>query len=329
MSDNFLKTGKELTEALEQVDSTNEYATRIVDDLLYEDTITLISAEPGCGKSMIALQIAASLASTEKESRIFNQFFVGEAELVYYLQLEGSLRETLRRLKVIGKSIPFDPDLICIDYSTGYNVLRDNSADTLLARIANFKPSVLIIDPLYLLVSGGLSKDEPAAAVCRFLLSIVNRLHCAVIVLHHTTKSSYTSDGRRMEKEDEFYGSQWIKAHVDSSFQLSSANSQRTQVKLDCKKDRYGRLPKQIILDYDPDTFICTVHKEALDPDTFESKLLAFLQANRGKQFESAQLRESLGCSMATIRHLRRQPQFAVLVDFQEQDGRRTIWRVK
>ena len=327
--DAWLKTGQSLSEALNTVDLTNEYAHRIADDLLYEHTITMISAEPGCGKSVIALQIAASLAFTSQESRIFGQFFVGEPQLVYYLQLEGSLRETLRRLKVMGQTLPFDPDLIALDCSSNYNVLRDQSADLLLHRIQQINPDVLIIDPLYLLVAGGLSRDEPASAVARFLLRLLNELHCAILVLHHTTKATYAQDGRRMEKDDEFYGSQWIKAHVDTSFQLMPVNKERTEVKLICKKDRYGRVPKEILLAYNPETFCCLVPQSDGKPNTFEQKLLAFFSQRQGEAFTTNQLQDVLGCSMAMMKKLRAEPSFDQVVTFEGGNGKRTIWKVK
>ncbi|MEK7092734.1 MAG: hypothetical protein AAB907_03865, partial [Patescibacteria group bacterium] len=71
------------------------------------------------------------------------------------------------------------------------------------------------------------------------------------VFIHHTTKSEHDAAGNPLE--DPFYGSQWLRAHIDTSYQLKRG-PEKNWVSLYCKKDRGGEVHHQIFLQYDAET---------------------------------------------------------------------------
>ena len=114
----------------------------------------------------------------------------------------------------------------------------------------------IFIDPIYCLVAGGLKEDVPASAFTKTMSVLQQETGAMLYYNHHTTKTQYNNKGDPIEKDDPFYGSQWLKAHVTGSFYLKERIG---GVELICKKDNYGILPEKILLDYNKENYICNV----------------------------------------------------------------------
>ncbi len=275
----------------------------IAEGLLYEQTTLMIAADPGCGKSTISTQIMVELAAGLP---IFGYFPVPKPVKVLYIQTERSIIEIIERLKVIRKTYPVQVDNILItDEYQRLNLLNPTHADIFLDCLKRDAQGVevIILDPIYSTVGGGLSGDTAATMFTRTFNRVQKELDCALYYNHHTIKPAYEmQDGKytRMEKDDPFYGSQWLKAHVTGSYYMRSADN---GVIMTMKKDNYRLLAHKIVLEYNPETELCHVAEDKLAP---MDKLNRFIGIRRidGKSFDFKEIQSQTGVCTRTLREL-------------------------
>lgn len=228
----------------------------IAEGFLYEKTILMITADPGIGKSTISTQIAIELAAGLP---VFGVFRPPRPMKVLYAQTERSILEFLERAETIGKVIPLvKENLYITEEYQKFNLLNENHADLFIECVLRDCPGadIIFIDPIYCMVSGGLKEDRPASAFTKAMSNLQKATSASLYYNHHNTKATYTPQGQIVDKEDPFYGSVWLKAHCTGMFSLKQTDA---GVKLLCKKDNYKLLPRNLVLDYDPETELCSI----------------------------------------------------------------------
>jgi len=233
----------------------------IAEGLLYEKTSLMIAADPGTGKSTVAAQVAVELAAGLP---IFGYFHVPQPTKILYIQTERSILELLERIDIISKLIPIVSSNITVtDEYQRLNLLNPTHANIFLNAVKRDYNGarVVFIDPIYSTVSGGLKSDEPASAFTKVMSNLQKELDCSLWYNHHTTKPVYKKDGSQLEKDDPFYGSQWLKAHVTGSYYMKQSDK---GVTLTLKKDNYRLLTSLITLEYDPETELCSLLDDKL-----------------------------------------------------------------
>jgi hypothetical protein len=236
----------------------------IVEGLLYENTILMVSAAPGVGKSTISTQIAIEMAAGLP---VFGVFTVAKPTKVLYAQTERPILEFLERAEIISRVYPIiKENLVITDEYKMLNLLREDHVKVFIECIKRDCPGVevIFIDPIYPMVAGGLSKDEPASAFCKAMSLVQKETGATLYYNHHTSRPQHDSYGAVINKDDPFYGSQWLKAHITGSYHMQ-ANGEEG-VKLSCKKDNYHTLTKEISLDYNPETGLSIVPLDELPP---------------------------------------------------------------
>lgn len=312
------RTGSALTEDLATLTSC---LTPVIPDFLYCGTTTMLASDPGVGKSIISMQLALALSSG---TTLFGSFPIPAPQRVYYLQLEGSYYHSLERMRLMREVVPLSTENLCWDMGEGFNVLRPADWLALEQRIATFgHPQVIIIDPIYMLVVGGLSEDRPASAFVRFSNALMQTFGCANWLNHHTHRPHY-ANGEQMEEEDPFYGSQWLKAHVDASWLLTRIGN--GLVRLSCRKDRHSTLRKQIDLFYHEESMTCEeIHFGSAPAMT---RVLNFLNECKKQNVTTtfSEIRAKTGVSHAHLRRLQNEIRGMGIVNFITSSGRATCW---
>lgn len=321
-------TGEALREAVRNRPPT---ATPIAEDFLYERRVMMISADPGVGKSTVIGQ--AALALTKPENKLFRYLEVPRPRNVYYMQLEGSMDETLERIGYMAHEISVDYDRLYWDPVPVLNCCDAQSVNETLQRMQVWdrRPDVVIIDPIYMAVTGDLKKGEISTALVRFSERLKRTFGCAVILVHHTHRTQYTKEGRRVKESDPYYGSQWLKAHVDVSYHLSSPDGTENgaKVELTCKKMRGGDVKRHIVLTYDHETFTNYID---LDRANFsgEELLLNHLEAcrreNRDTNFQEAL--NATQVSPSQLRRIQRELKDRGILRVLSLNGRSKVWRL-
>ncbi len=151
--------------------------------------VTCVEGDPGLGKSWLLLAIAAivsrgwALPGAEPTN----------PAKVLLMTAEDGLADTVRpRFDALGgdpamvEAVPFIQD-----ENTGRSLTLDEAGCLLLeTKIAEVKPALVIIDPLFAYTGAtvDIHKANETRAILARLAAIADRYHCAVVFLRHLTK---------------------------------------------------------------------------------------------------------------------------------------------
>lgn len=266
------------------IDAINSTATErlaLVEGFLYEQSVLMISADPGCGKSTI---LACAIAQMSAGLPVFGHLHVPTPVFSYYIPFERGAQEIEERFKHMRSAIPMNFANIAVNESfIGYNVTNENHADEMIFNIRKDcehrggRPDLIILDPIYAAVSGGLSTDEKASQFVRFSSRLVKEFKCSIWMNHHTVKQSYDAGGKAIMKDDPFYGSQWLKAHCTAAYYMKK-DDEIDGVVLMKKKDSHGNLISKIPLSYNPDNYTSYVAGELKESVPAHLRAISFLR---------------------------------------------------
>jgi len=307
------------------LDSEEEDRQPLITGLLYQNSILMVAADPGAGKSTLT---AVAMAQASSGSPVFGFLEVPKPLKFYYIPSERGLHEIAERFRVLRDHLPICYDNIVLDDEMiGMDVTKESDAEAIIARIKAqpFLPDVIILDPIYGFVKGGLSKDEKASEFCRFSTYLQKEIGCAIWMNHHTVKTSYATDGKAIDKADPFYGSQWLKAHVTASFYMTKTER---GCQLENKKDSHNNLHKAIDLIYDQESHLL-VATNVESEDSVKTKILNFIlrQKAANQPFTFAVLSGVLkGVSTSYLRRLLCTPQFSSMFIKVKSNGGKTLY---
>jgi len=298
----------------------------LIEGFLYEHSILMIHSLPGLGKSVLSTQAAAHLSNG---SPLFFGLQITRPYQVYYIQMERNKSETLERLHYMEKEVSINYDNLCLDDQLrGINFINEVHANLVLARIEKFMPDVkvIIIDPIYAGVAGGLSKDEQASLFCRFVMRLQHKFTCAMWLNHHQHRERYSSDGSKIVESDAFYGSQWLKALVTGSFSMSDSVDGSI---LEAKKDSHGNLLSKLVLNYDPSTYLSALDVKSKDTPV-KDRLLFVLRKLRDKQglVTFKELKDEIEVSDSYLRNIIASTPFSEYLIKVKTNGRKTLYQI-
>lgn len=298
------KGGQAIRDALTK---TVAMKTPIVDELLYRRKVTLMAASPSTGKSTLATQIAMSVSGGHS---VFGVLDVPAPCSVYYVPFETDWDEFVLCLQKAKGILPYDADkLVFDDGLLGIDVNALTGAEHIIKRIEAFKPGLIIIDPLYLLISGDLADGSVASKAMKWLQRLAVLCNAAVLVIHHTHRDRYNARGKKIDEADASYGSRWIQANVVVQFNVKSEGG---GTKWTLIKDRYKLSRSELVLHYDPETGLSSALKSKT---LIKDELLGFIKWHKpGSEFTYPGLAEQLECAEGYLSHLLTMPIFRKLI---------------
>lgn len=317
-------TGPALRSAINHIPTS---PTPIIEEFLYEQKTVLVSADTGVGKSTLIGQMAVALSSG---TRLFSYLRIPRPRNVAYLQLEGSLDESLERMSFMEGELPINCDNLLWDVPM--LDCRDSvSVHRTLDRLRgwNRQIDVIILDPIYMAVGEeDLAKNVIAGYLVRFIDSLRRVFNCSVVLVHHTKKAQYASNtGKKIDEQDPFYGSGRIKWYVDAAYCVSQIEG---GVVLSCKKSRAGNVFSELKLVFDPESFtnyvegsrVETAPKELIE--RFLSQCLA-----QGKTTDFGEVQRETRLSVSTVRRVQRMLLGEHKLELLAVPGRKKLWRPK
>ena len=266
------------------VDSPIPPRKPLIEQFIYEKMVMMVYADPGVGKSVVSLCMALQASAGLP---VFGFFTPVRPLKIYYALTERGIEEPLERLQLMGKAFDINYDNIYFDEATiGINVLDLDVEKALIKRIETYcpHPDIIVFDPIYSMVRGGLSDPKDATLFAQFSARIQNHFKCANWFNHHTLKN--TSDlveGHFIPKNDPFMGSQLLKAHITAMYHLTQVDD---QAKLSRKKDSHGLLLKQFSLDFDVETYTLSMKVSSSDITSKDKASIFFSNCKKsGKTF--------------------------------------------
>ena len=244
-------TGEKLKERITNLSTMRK---AYIENFLYEQSVLMLAGDPGVGKSSLALQISVQLASGVS---VFGGLVVQQPRKVYYLMGERPVEEACERLRAMSQVFEICYDNLLLDPSCqGINLLKPDNAQWLFERIkgSRFALDVLVMDPCYTFVAGGLASDIQASAFVRFSASIQAFFSCSLILVHHNNRGSRNESGTRVGGD--VYGNQWLIAHPSGIYSISKTQD---GTHFEVRKDNYGNLIKGFSLEFDPESFLSSI----------------------------------------------------------------------
>ncbi|MFC1804296.1 AAA family ATPase [Candidatus Omnitrophota bacterium] len=194
----------------------------------------IISGPEGIGKSLIALNLAVSLAS----GLPYLGFEIPEKKKVLYLNFEISPRNLQKRLKRILEYRGLEAGELFLDTIFWFDINNNDSFERLREALGGGKYDVLIIDCMYKVHSGDENSEQETKRVLDRLDLLIQEFGISVVLIHHHNKGDRRGTQRMR-------GSTVIPAWVDTAINLSKKGK---VIKMDFDKVRNGEQPESIII---------------------------------------------------------------------------------
>lgn len=295
--------------------------TAIIEGLLYEHDSLLISSDSGKGKSLIAIQAAMHLT---KGTPVFGALKVSRPMRVWYCQMERHENESLERINKLMSNFDWEPANFFLDTEPQIlNFINPEHYKILEKRGLEIKPDIIFIDPLYG-VAQGLSQDKIASEVSKCFTMLKKKLKCALWLNHHTVKDQYF-EGKKVEKDDPFYGATWIRAHVTGSYFMKQNG---TGVELIKKKDNHDVLLDHIATTYDHETYLTTVDPEKFNYSDRLKMFIGQVFCRPKKTFTFGECRTFVGCAVRTLRVLLSAHPYSDTLKRHKSSGSTTLYEI-
>lgn len=314
-------TGKSIREALAKGGCQLQL---LIPELIIQGGCTFIVAAPKAGKTTLAIQLAMHLTSG---TPVFGALPVAEPCQVYYFAFETSFHRFIAKAERMQRAVPFNPDMLVFDpLCNGKDATDPTTQNQLIARIRSATDNrlrLIIIDPAYKMVPGGLGKDEVAGRFCAFLGRLNQETGAAVLVLHHSHREKWEKGEIVIERNPSF-GSVWLIAHPDLMLQLAKVDG-KEGVNLRVTEDREEICRPEMFLAYDTDTGTVTLDATDL---TLEQRLADCLaRLAPGTLLTTRQVANAVSCSIPSLKRLFASERVQKMVELLQAKGKPTVWK--
>lgn len=225
----------------------------LIENLIYEKTVLMTYADAGAGKSIISL--CACLQAAAGKS-VFGFFESVRPLKIYYILGERDIDEPAERMQLMKEAFDFNYDNIFIDDElVGTDLLNKTNETALINRVEKYcpNPDIIVLDPIYCLISGELSNPSQATEFAKVSSRIQKKFKCSMWLNNHTVKTTTEIvNGKQVIKRDPFFGSQMLKAHITVSYHIVQKGNKTTFTKY---KDSHGVGLETFDLNFDQQTY--------------------------------------------------------------------------
>ena len=220
----------------------------LVKDLISQHSVNILSGETGCGKSMLAMNLAISIAVGAAKWLAYDLVAPGR---VLYLNNELGFDDFARRLKTMAGFLPATGDIRNLIVPREVPAL-DTCWETLNEACDILRPAAVVVDCAYFAHDADENDSSDMKALMRQFLFLRDRFGLAVLLVHHTKK---VAKGERMHN-DQMRGSNVFGGISDTVLQLRRSASDDSKRVLKPTKFRHvsDENRKCRLLSFDPPT---------------------------------------------------------------------------
>lgn len=215
----------ELLNGMEICDMDIPEQSFLVKNLISECSVNFLSGEEGCGKSLLAMNLALSIAVGASKWLAYD---VAKQGKVLYLNNELAFSDFARRLKSMSQSLPARGDISNLIVPKEVPALTE-CWNTLNEVCEREKPCLIVVDCLYFAHDKDENDSSQMKALMRQFLALRDRFHLALLLIHHTKKAA------RYEKmhNDQMRGSNVFGGITDTVLQVrrSAADESKRIIK--------------------------------------------------------------------------------------------------
>jgi len=298
----------------EILESKIEEPPALIKGFLYEMDNLIILGDAKTGKSLFTMQLALSLSSGES---FLDSLNVTKPCKVIYVQAEGKMFETIPRGKKMCKEVPYNADNIKWIYLPTFPMDRPDSVNIFLKKAGDFKPDVIIFDPLYKLASSGsLTQDDVANAITNNLDILKVHFSAAIVLNHHQhrpQREKTTGTVVNMSGDQSIFGSFVWRAWPDNIILFESVPKHKHMKRISCDTQRSASvIPEMCVVLIQPDP----LYWELLEDMTATDHMILQL-IKKHKVMSWEEIAETTGLAKSTVhkclRNLRKQKKIKAL----------------
>jgi archaellum biogenesis ATPase FlaH len=215
----------------------------VVEDLLIPRGVGLITGRPGVGKTQLAFQFAADISTGRSD---FLKWGIPDSgKRVLFMSLEMSNRQLRYLARPIKQRYPENTLSNLMVWAKGDPLALDEEPGQLyfLQLLERYKPEVVMIDSLSLMIGGDLTDDKAVKPAFDFLKKARNKYDFSVIMVHHHRKKANDAASRRSPNtQSDIYGSYYITAQIDFALDLEvlPEDVEPGQITMSLLKNRYS-----------------------------------------------------------------------------------------
>jgi len=177
----------------------------LVEQVWSAEAVGIIGGEPKCGKSLLALDLAVSVASA---TACLGRFPTARAGRVLLFAAEDPLHVVRERLEGLTASRHLDLQRLPLYVITAPSLRldQDDHRNRLCQTVAKITPVLLVLDPFVRLHAIDENAAGEVAPVLAFLRQLQRKHHLAVALVHHARKDAGRArPGQALRGSSEFH----------------------------------------------------------------------------------------------------------------------------
>lgn len=220
-----------------------------VEGLLIPRGFGLFTGRPGVGKTQLACQLGADLASGRES--FLDRELPGRPMKVLVLSLEMNKYQLPHIMVPLNQRYPDLDQRNMIVYAKGEKLPLDEESGQAYfeALLEKFKPEVVIIDSMSHMSGADLTSDKEMKEMLEYLQVSRNKHGYGLIVIHHHRKKANDAQSKKRPNDlSDIYGSFYITAAIDFALDLEERPEDQEEgtITLSMLKARYSRVPEPV-----------------------------------------------------------------------------------
>lgn len=219
----------------------------LVERILPRHAVAFIAGAPKSFKSFLCLDLAFAVASG---NNFLGEYVAPAPQRVLIVQLESSAAAFKKRLESVASRFGQIPADLRVISNTALVLEDESSVEKIEAELAEYRPALLILDPLASLTQADENSAQEMGNLVRLFRGWRDRYGCTVLVVHHTGKAgekpTSRRSGERMRGSSALHGASEAAIYVERP----SDDMPRVHVSVELKETE---APRAFVCEFQPD----------------------------------------------------------------------------